>query len=114
MLLPDRIVTQLPLTLLWTDEKELQAKRKRYLDREIIKKLLKQAPIVFVLADIGSKLKWIDPNQCYRFWKEEIQERLAENPDKFYLNDFPDGYAYFASEWTSEDGEPIILFEKAH
>lgn len=69
---------------------------------------------MFVLADIGSKLKWIDPDNCYQFWKEEIRERLAENPDKFYLNDFPDGYAYLASEWTSEDGEPIILLEKTH
>jgi hypothetical protein len=114
MLLSERIITQLPLTILWTDQKELKAKRLRYVDRKRIRELMKEIPIVFVVADVGSKLKWINPDKCYQFWKEEVQDRLAENPDKVHLDDFPNGYAYIASEWTRENKEPIILLEKAH
>ncbi len=30
------------------------------------------------------------------------------------LEDFPDEYCYFASEWKSNTGETIILLSKAH
>ena len=114
MLLSERIVTQLPLNILWTDEKELQARRIRNLDRENIRELMKQTPIVFVLADVGKKLNWINPDKCHQFWKEEVLEHLADNPDKIYLDDFPGDYTYIASEWAIESKETIVLLEKAH
>ena len=114
MLLSERIITQIPLINLWTDERELNAKRVRYLDRLSIRELMKQTPVVFALANVGSKLKWISLDQCYQFWKEEVKEHLVDKPDKIYIDDLTAGYTYIASEWTSESNEPIILLEKAH
>lgn len=114
MLLSKRIITQIPLVHLWTDEKALQAIRVRYLDRESIVALMKQAPVLFVLAEVGRKLRWINPDECYQFWKEEVQAHLADKPDKIRLEDFPGAYAYIASEWTSENQAPIVLLEVAH
>lgn len=114
MLLSEKIVTQLPLTNLWTDEKELQALRVRYVDKESITELMKQTSILFVLADVGNKLQWINPEKCFQFWKEEVQDHLANNLNKIHLDDFPGRCAYIASEWTSENKQPIILLEKAH
>ena len=85
MLLSEQIVIELPLTTLWTDEKELQAKKGGFLNKQAIKDLLKQTPIIFVIADVGSKLKWISSDKCYQFWKEEIQEHIADSPDQIYF-----------------------------
>jgi hypothetical protein len=109
-----RIVTQLPLTTLWTDEDDLNVVREKYLDKEALRELLKHTLVEFVVADVGSKLKWITVDKCYDFWKTEVQKHVTDNPHKFYLDDFPDDYAYLASQWTSINKQPIILLEKSH
>ncbi len=106
----ERIVTQLPLTTLWTDQEDLKVVREKYLDKQAIRELLKQTQVEFVIADISKKLKWIPVDQCYEFWKGEIQDYIADNNEKFHLN----GYAYIASLWTSRNEQPIILLEKNH
>jgi hypothetical protein len=109
-----RIVSQLPLTTLWTDEEDLNVVREKYLDKEAIRELLKQTLVQFVVADGGSQLRWITPDKCYEFWKTEVQQHVTDNPHKFYLDNFPDNYAYIASQWTSKNKQPIILLEKSH
>jgi hypothetical protein len=114
MLLCDRIVTQLPLMILWADKGEISALRERYLDKETIRELLKQTSVAFVVADLNSKLKWISIDKRYEFWKDEAQNHIADNPAKISLDDFSDGYAFIASQWINKDKQPIILLEKVH
>jgi len=109
-----RIVTQLPLTTLLTDEEDLNVVREKYLDKEAIRELMKQTLVQFVVADAGGHLKWINANKYYEFWKTEVQEHVTDNPHKFYLDNFPNNYVYIASLWTSKNKQPIILLEKSH
>lgn len=88
-----RIVTQLPLTTLWTDKEDLNVVREKYLDKEAIREMLKQTLVEFVIADVGSKLKWITTDKCYEFWKAEVQEHVTDNPHKFYLDNLRENYA---------------------
>jgi hypothetical protein len=80
---------------------------------EEIRLLLSQTNVSFVIANIGDQLNWIDPEHCFTFWKSEVQEQIADNPDRIDLDKFPSGYAYLASRWTSDE-YPIILLEKLH
>jgi hypothetical protein len=66
-----RIVTQTPLTSLWTDNGDIVADRVRYLTIADIKEMLKKHPFEFVIADPGLKLIWINPGQCFDFWQSE-------------------------------------------
>ncbi len=46
-------------------------------------------------------------------WQSEARGRIVDPvSDGFQLDDFPDGYAYIASEWNVDIGSPIILVEK--
>lgn len=110
----ERIVTQTPLTNLWTDKEDVGAVRGRYLTRKDVKDIVKQYPVEFVIADVGLKLKWIAIDKCYDFWKSEVEKHLVDSPEKFHLEDFPNEYAYIASEWVGEIQAPIILLEKYH
>ncbi len=104
----------MPLERLWTDEGELPATRGGALDREAIRNLLRQGPVQFVLAYGACPLRWIPLRDRFAFWKGDAAIHLAE-ADSFYLDDFPDGVAYRASEWTVPDGEaPIVLLEAHH
>jgi hypothetical protein len=114
MLSSERIVTQLPLEALWSHQGNLDTVRERYLDKAAIREVLSESSVEFVVADVGSKLKWIPPGKCYEFWKQEVQEHVAQNPDRILLDEFPDRYTYVASQWTSKDKIPIILLEKVH
>ena len=114
MNLADKVVNQIPMDSLWTDQFQLKAERMRYLNKEDIKKALKTGPVKFVVADVGHKLLWIQDSNNYAFWKKEAQAHIVENPEKFFLEDFPGEYAYLASHWQNELGAPIILLEKYH
>jgi len=109
-----RIVTTLPLTILWNDSSEIQATRKHYLTKEQIRQILKETPVEFVVADAGLRLKWVKASQCYSFWKSEVQSHIADFVDLIDVNTFPDNFVYVASEWQADDRIPIILLEKIH
>ena len=110
----DKIVTTIPLESVWTAQEELPAKRITYLTSEDITQLLKTSVLQFVVADAGDKLKWVDPNRCFDFWKNEAKQHIADNVNQIDLNGFADNYAYVASQWTTQDDIPIILLEKFH
>ena len=109
----DRIVTRIPLDNIWTSENELKSNRVGYLTKDAIKELLKKGQVHFIVANCGDKLVWISPDQCFNFWKTEVQKHLAPD-DHINLDIFPDNYAYSASEWTVDHPTPIILLEKIH
>ena len=110
-----KVVTQLPLTLLWRDDGFTTASRIRWLTADDIASLLRDGRVQFVVADIGASLLWIPLGECYDFWKAEAQPHLAAPGSRASLDDFPDGYCYFASEWSNRDGAvPIIVCETHH
>jgi hypothetical protein len=53
-------------------------------------------------------------NERYDFWKAEVRPHLANSEEPVSLDDFPNNYCFFASEWKSYDGEVIVLLSKAH
>lgn len=113
-ILSNRIVTEIPINNLWTDQEELSATRIRYLNKESIKHLLAQGQKTFVVANVGRKLEWIAPENCYEFWKKEVIAHLADDHADICIDSFPEGYAFIASEWTGKNNDPIILLEKYH
>jgi hypothetical protein len=110
----DRVVTVMPLEVLWTDDGELPAKRGRILSREAIRDLLRTGPVRFVIANVGRPLRWISAEDRFEFWKADVVPHLAE-ADRIYLEEFPGGLAYVASEWlTAQSEPPIVLLEVHH
>jgi hypothetical protein len=109
-----KIVTQLPLTNLWTDKKNIFAKREKYLTASDIQETLKKYPVEFVVAIIGEKLNWISYDKSFDFWKTELKPHLADDINNINLDSYLNNYAYVASEWISEVKTHIILLEKYH
>lgn len=110
----DRVVTRMPIEELWTDDLVLPAARRRTLDREAVRELLRRGHVRFVVADVGHRLKWIPSAERFDFWKRDGDVHLSD-ADEIHLDDFPDGMAYRASEWTAPgSATPIILLEVHH
>jgi hypothetical protein len=109
-----KIVNQLPLAELWRDDGFTTTSRARWLTADDITSLLRAGRVQFVVADVGVSLRWIPLAECYDFWRKEAQPQLAAPGSTTALNDFPEGYCYFASEWSSRDGTPIIVCERHH
>ena len=85
------------------------------LSADDIQRLLQAGPVRFVVANAGAPLHWINAEECYQFWKDEIKQHLASSRDKLFLDHFPDAYCYVASRWEGAGfSEPIVLLEKHH
>jgi hypothetical protein len=109
-----RVVAQTPLAELWNDCGVVSDKQLRELNAADIACLLRAGKVQFVVANVGDPLKWIPVVECYDFWKSEAKDHLAEPAAKNYLENFPDAYCYFASEWMSDGEEPIVLLVMSH
>jgi hypothetical protein len=46
-------------------------------------------------------------DRCFTFWKKEVKHRVIEE-EGFAREQWPGGYAYWASEWRSPLPEPIV------
>ena len=109
-----KVVTQIPLKELWRDDGFTTTSRVRWLVADDIMSLLRAGHVQFVVAEVGASPRWIPLDECYDFWKTEAQPHLVGPESRASLDDFPDGYGYFASEWSSPDGAPIIVCERHH
>jgi len=109
-----KVVTQIPLAELWRDDGFTTTSRVRWLTADDITILLRTGRVQFVVADVGASPRWIPLGQCHDFWKRDALPHLAAPESRASLDDFPDSYCYFASEWSSKDGTPIIVCEKHH
>jgi hypothetical protein len=109
-----KLVTQMPMTFIWTDSENIFVKREKYLTADDIHEVLRNYPVEFVIANIGEKLKWISTHQSFDFWKTEVKPHLADDINNINLDNFMDNYAYVASKWSGEIEIPIILLEKYH
>jgi hypothetical protein len=109
-----RVVSQTPLHELWNERGVVSEKELRELNASDVAELLRAGKVHFVVADVGRSLKWIPLDECYSYWKSEVKNHLANPAADNYLEDFPDEYCYFASEWESGRGEPIVLLTMSH
>lgn len=105
------IITTLPLTRLTTPSSDATCVGD--VGTDSIRDLLRAGSVRFVVADVGAPLRRVPEAECFDEWKREIQPHLAEPDQAVYLEQFPGGYAYFASQW--DDGSSsIILLSKVH
>ena len=105
------VITKLPLSRLTTSRGD--ATHLADVSGELVRDLLREGVVRFVIADVGTELRWVPETECFDAWKNEVQPHLAEPGQRAYLEQFPGEYAYFASQW--DDGSsPIILLSKAH
>lgn len=109
-----RIINRLPLDELWNDQGTIAATRGRDLSRKEIRDLLRAAPAQFVVADVGSPLRWIPVSACYDVWKTELQAHLADPGSEFRLEQFPGDYCYVASGWKLAAGGAVVVLETFH
>lgn len=109
-----KVISRLPVEELWAGQRLVSTIKVRDLNASDIADLLRSGVIRFVVADVGKPYEWIPTNERYDFWKDEVKAHLAVPESKVYLEDFPDEYCYFASEWKSYNGETIILLSKSH
>lgn len=108
-----RIVTRLPLADLWNDAGSMSATKVRELTGVDIRELLQAGPVRFVVANVAAPLRWVPANECFRYWKNEVQSRVAD-ASEVHVDNYPGGYCYFASEWAAGDGPPVVLLSVTH
>jgi len=112
-----RVVTRLPLVELWNEHGPVAAQREEFLTSEQLRVLLQGAPVRFVVADVGSPLRWIPEADRFVFWKAEVRPRLVEHPEHpIDVYSYPEGRAFLASEWVLDGlaSSPIVLLESYH
>ena len=107
-------ISRLPVEEVWAGGTLVSTTQVRDLNASEIVDLLRSGAVRFVVADVGEPYHWIPGNEGYDFWKDEVKPHLASPELRTVLEDFPDEYCYFASEWRSDEGETIILLSKAH
>ena len=109
-----KLITHLPVEQIWAGQRLVSTIKVRDLVASDIVDLLRSDVVRFVIADVGKPFAWVPNNERYDFWKDEVKAHLAAPESKVYLEDFPDEYCYFVSEWKSYNGETIILLSKSH
>jgi hypothetical protein len=109
-----RIMTVTPIHELWNDRGTVNASRSLGLAADEIRDLLRRGPLRFVVVEAGFKPRWLPEADCYAFWKTEVQSHLVAHDMPARLDDFPNGYRYFASEWSPASGSPIVVLETQH
>jgi hypothetical protein len=107
-------IVQLPVEEVLDGQRLVSTVKVRDLNASDIVDLLRLGGVRFVVADLGKPYRWVPNNELYTFWKDEVKPHLASPESKTVLEDFPDEYCYFASEWKSSDGEAIVFLSKAH
>jgi hypothetical protein len=105
------VVTKLPIARLTTTRGE--ARRVGDVGAEDIRDLLRAGAVRFVIADVGTPLRWVPESECFETWTREVKPHLEEPEQPVYLEELPGQYAYFASRWDDGSG-PIILLSKSH
>ncbi len=104
----------MPLQELWRDNGFVTTSRGRFLGESDIVILLRRGPVQFVKVEVGIVPEWIALDKSLKYWKTEVRPHLARS-GRAVLNDFPDGYFYFASEWDGGDAEgALVALEKHH
>jgi hypothetical protein len=103
-----------PVNTLWRESGEIQARRVTDLTHTDIRSLLALGPVHFVVANVGTPLRWIPSSESLHFWKTEVSANVASS-DCIDLDSFPGRLAYSASRWeTPGSRNPLVLSEPHH
>lgn len=116
MLDSQRIVTELPLKVLWDPGGILPLQRTRAVGSDEIREALRQGPVQFVAARCGSPLVWVPAADSHRFWKAEAKDKLIEPAaleQGIALDDVAGDSFYVASQW-SDGAAAVVLLEQYH
>jgi len=113
MIIKKRSINEIPLTDLWNENGVISEERLTYLIDEEIRNLLKKGKVQFVVANVGCPLEWIPIDNCFDFYKTKLKNRIADK-EVNYLDNFPDNYFFYASEWKSNNLLPIVSLEMYH
>lgn len=111
MIVPEsKVVSSLPIAVLWTDAGPLSARRMRYLTSDDAVHLIefKRPPPPIVVADCGKPLRWVPWSDYWDFWGREAKPRLADREGVAGIGQWED-YWYIASEWSTTAGSVISL-----
>lgn len=109
-----KIVTRLPINEIWDEHGPLALRKERSLSEHDLAYLLRSGPLRFVVADVGQKLLWIDPAECYSFWKDSAKLHIAEPGGAITLSDYEGSYCFFASQWNDSSSLPVVVLERHH
>ena len=60
-----------------------------------------------------SKLEQVSINDVKSEWYSKYKYNICLD-EEAYLNDFPNGYCFFAELWESEKGAPIVVLFQYH
>ena len=109
-----RIVTCMPLTELWNNKGQLDARRAENVGETDIVQLLRDGSS-FVVAEVGQPLRWISESDRFAFWKAEVKCRLVTpDADGFHPDDYPGNYCYVAAMWKGASSTSVVVLEKHH
>ena len=85
-----------------------------------IKELLNSNSTVFII-DTHLGINWLEENDKYDFWKNEVKLRIVEPEkyfDEFCLDDYPNNYCYVARKCrnikNSDDLNNYIILDMYH
>ena len=114
MLPTQRVVTATPLTELWTEDGVLSVERLGFLSPAEVRALLLRGAVRFVIAKVGRPLNWVSEKETHVFWKGEARPHVVDPTRPFDIFEYPEGYVYLASEWTTGElgAVPIVLLER--
>ena len=90
------------------------AEKQRDLTTEDVQALLRLGPVRFVVANIGQPLRFVAPEDCFTFWKEEVRQRVVDTDGLFYLDDFEGGCCYHASAWDDGGDSALVVLVMSH
>lgn len=105
-------VTRMPMEKLWHKNGYFKHTRKCYLTPDDVCSKISKGGVTFFIASIGSLPELLTVKSDDSYWLNTIKPHLAD-PEGFYLDDFPNSFAFVSSEWTTEDST-IILLEMHH
>jgi len=82
------------------------------LTKNVIRELVRTAPVQFIVANCGDKLNWIPLRERFEFW-EMVRPQIADPMKPIQLDQFPNQTAYTASEWRGRTGGCLTCAHKA-
>ena len=110
----EKIITSMPISEIHDIPTNLIYHKVKHIDSQYIIDLIKKEKVKFVIANVGETLKWIDIENCYKFWKNEVKNHLANDLNKIDIEQFENNYCYIASEFETASNDYLILLEKFH
>jgi hypothetical protein len=107
-----KVMVSGPLAELWNDQGPVRAERVRYIDRDVVRELIRSGVRTFVVAEVGARLLWKTGDEAILFWQSQ-REHVASPEHGHSPDGFASGYFWLVSEWRGSQGQ-ILVFEKYH